>query len=562
MFGHTCGTSGCWQRGRGLVRRLISNRHGSVSIMAGLAFVLMAAVAALAIDIASLYLERRHLQGASDLAAIAGAADIDNAEVAVARALAANGLTATADVTRGRYVADDAVHHTQRFTPGARPYNAVQVLAKMPGNIFFARVFDVQAPQISVKATAATAELAGFTVGSRLLALREGVANALLGALLGTTVSLSVMDYEALADVDLDVVDLLSQVNASADLELGTYEELLAADVSLADFLEAAAAAAGNAREPTAAFALRRLSGTARAGLSVPLSAVFDAGPYGDLAIGERAPGIGLRASAMQLVSLAGLLANGERQVSLDLAAEVPGLVDLRLDLVIGEPPQDSAFMRVGEAGSTVATAQTRLRLVAQVGGRGLLKTVQVRLPVYLDVAYAQARLSGISCRGGRVSRVRVEARPGIADLWLGEVRTGDITDFERKPDVDPARIVSTALISATGKAHVEAGSQHGTLLTFSRRDIETRTVKRVSSSGILQSVVSSLVEDLDLRVRVVLLTLPLGGVTDLLGEILADLARPLDAVVESLLMTLGVSLGEADVSVQDVRCNGSMLAG
>lgn len=86
--------------------------------------------------------------------------------------------------------------------------------------------------------------------------------------------------------------------------------------------------------------------------------------------------------------------------------------------------------------------------------------------------------------------------------------------------------------------------------------------MKRVASSGILQRVASSLAEDLDLRVQVALLTMPLDGVTDLLEEILQDLARPLDEVAATLLTTLGVSLGEADVSVQDVRCNASVLAG
>lgn len=403
-------------------RGLIASRDGTISIMAGLAFVLLAGLAAFAVDIGSLYLERRHLQGASDLAAIAGAADIDNAETVVARALAANGVAARADVTRGRYVADEAIHHSKRFTPEARPYNAVRVDAEMPGNIFFARVFRVQAPQISVTSTAAAAELAGFSVGSRLLALREGVANELLGALLGTSVSLSAMDYEALADADIEVVDLLSQVNARADLDAGTYEEVLQAEVGLDDFLKAAADVAGSGRASQAAFALRRLSGEASTGLDVPLGAVFDAGPYDGLAVGDRAPGIGLQATAMQLVSLAGILANGERQVSLDLGAEVPGLLDLRLDLAIGEPPQASAFMRVGEIDSTVATAQTRLRLVAQIGGRGLLSTVQVRLPLYLDLAYAQARLSEIACQGDSVSRVRVEARP--ASPTFGSARS------------------------------------------------------------------------------------------------------------------------------------------
>lgn len=545
-----------------LAAGLAGNRAGSVSIAAAAGFALLAAIAALAIDLASLYVERRDLQGVSDVAAMAGVADLANAERVVAEVLDANGVAAEARVVRGRYVADANVPHDARFTPGERPFNALRVEVSRPGRVFFARVFDVQGPRIGVSALAATAELASFQVGSRLLALRGGVANALLGGLLGTNVSLSAMDYRGLADVDLDIVDLLQAVNAQADLRLGTYDEVAAAEVSLADFLAAAASVAGNSGAPAAGVALQRLSRSAARGLEVPLSALFDAGPYGGLALGDRAPGLDIRASAMQLVSIAGILANGARQISVDLGAEVPGLLSLDLDLAVGEPMQGSPFIRVGAPASTVSTAQTRLRLVAEVGGRGLLGGIAVRFPLALDLAYARAGLAEIRCRAGRASRVSLEVRPGVAEAWIGEVAHGRMDDFSRPLQVTAARIVRAPLINASARAHVRLGSAQAETVHFSRRQIERRTVQRVASSGLVGGLAGSLLEDIDLEVRVLMLGLSIRPVSRLIGTILSEVAAPVDAVLETLLLTLGVSLGEADVSVQDVRCDGGTLAG
>ncbi|WP_204337686.1 hypothetical protein, partial [Klebsiella pneumoniae] len=55
-------------------------------------------------------------------------------------------------------------------------------------------------PQIDISrtATAASAQLASFSIGTRLLSLQGGVANSLLSALTGSQINLSVMDYNQL----------------------------------------------------------------------------------------------------------------------------------------------------------------------------------------------------------------------------------------------------------------------------------------------------------------------------------------------------------------------------
>ncbi|MHC5652592.1 TadG family pilus assembly protein [Stappia sp. ICDLI1TA098] len=544
------------------LRDFSRDTSGTIALMAGFFFLLMIGVTALAIDVGSLYFERRVLQGGADLAAIAGAGDIARAEERVEATLAANQVLADYEVVRGNYVADPDVEPDQRFTAGRLPYNAVRVNLSQPGKIFFARVFDAQQPEISVTAVAASAELASFSIGSRLASLKGGVANQLLGALVGGSVNLSVMDYRALADVDLRIAEVLQGLSTSGAVTAGTYGEVLSGSVTVGELMKVLADISAAQGDAAASVALRRLGQAAGSDISVPLSFLVDAGPFAELAIGDPAEGFDLSASALDLVSASTVLANGGRQVELNLSIAIPGLSSVKAVVAIGEPMQGTSMMAVGQRDTSVSTAQTRLRLVAQIGGKGLFSTISLKLPLYLDLAHARASLDRIACLPGGGVAVRIAARPGIADLWIGEIDTATMADFSASPLVSKADIAVLPLIRVRGIAHVEAGSVQEKILSFSRSDIGRTPGKSVSTTTILQSVVSSLLGDLDLDVRLLGLGLTEANVTAGLVNTLEGVAMPLDAVVNSLLSTLGLHLGEADIRLHAVRCDGGVLAG
>lgn len=539
------------------------NRDGSIAIMTGFFFFVMMGLAAIAIDMASLYLERRTLQGVADIAAVAGASDIPRAEAAVAATLAANDMDARYTVVRGRYAADPQVDYTQRFTANATPYNAVQVSLQKTGRLYFAKVFNAQTATLGVQSMAANAELAAFSVGTRLLALRDGVANQLLGKLLGTRVELSVMDYQGLASADVQVAQMIDAVATEINLKAGTFQDVLDASVTAGDIVAAMAKVAGENGDAAANLALRRLLMGGGLGAKVPLSSLVDLGPFSTVAIGDPAPGFDARVSAMQILSSSAILANGKRQVQVDLGAEVPGLLGLKLDLAIGEMPQHTAMIAIGPKATRVRTAQARLRLVASVGGQGLLKNLSVNLPLVVDLAHAQAQLASMACSSSGPSRVTVAARPGIAEAWIGEMRDADFDDFSRTPQLSRAKIIDASLIRVNGRAHVNVGNMSDTQVSFTGLDVERGTVKRVSTSSIAGSLVSSLVGDLDLEVQVLTLGLVLPGpLISAVGDLLGTIAEPLDAVVYGALSTLGLHLGEADIRVHGAHCGGGMLAG
>lgn len=548
---------------RKLLISLARDREGSVAMITAFFFAVLMGALALAVDVGALFLERRTLQGTADLAAVAGASDISRAEAAVAATLQANGVEADFTVIRGNYVQDPALDHTRRFRANLQPYNAVRVNLAKPGRVYFAKVFSSQTTTIGVTALAANAEMASFSIGTRLLALRDGVANELLGKLLGTTVNLNVMDYQGLASADVQIAQTIQAVATEIDLTAGTFQDVLDASVTTGDLVAAMAKIAGGNGDTAAELALKRLLASGGLNGEVPLASLFDLGPFAMLAIDDPAPGLDAQVSAMQILGSSLVLANGARQVKLDLGAEVPGLLSLTVDLAIGEMPRHSAMIAVGPKAAKVRTAQTRLRLVAEVGGAGVLANVRLRLPLVVDLAYGEASLASVSCPYGGSSRAVVVARPGIAEAWIGELGGGDLSDFGNTPYLYPARIVEAPLVKVTGKAHVDVGNSLGTRLVFTARDVERGTVKRTSTNSIAGSLVSSLLSDLDVEVKLLSLGLSLPGpIADTVGSVLGNVADPLDAAVHGLLTTLGLHLGEADVRVHGIRCGGGVLAG
>ena len=147
----------------------------------------------------------------------------------------------------------------------------------------------------------------------------------------------------------------------------------------------------------------------------------------------------------------------------------------MRLDLAVGERRAALALARHGPKGTLVRTAQIRLGLSASVGGTGLLSHVSINLPLLVEVARAEASLSEIACSGLTPDHVTVATRPGIAAAWIGSPHSGRLSDLATGA-IDPANILVTPLLSATGSAHVEVAQLQAEALTFTAADIEDGT--------------------------------------------------------------------------------------
>ncbi|MET7247122.1 pilus assembly protein TadG-related protein [Methylobacterium sp. EM32] len=548
--------------GRGPRRRFGADETGSIGPLVAVLLTVLCGCAGLGIDLGQVYLEKRRVQSAVDLAALA-AARADHSLAAASRSLLDNGYRAPADLTvaAGTYVANRAVPAAGRFTPAGQAPNATRVHLSSTVRTTFTRIVGGPASfTVSGDATALRADLAAFGLGSRLVSLDAGIANALLSRLLGTTVSFTLMDYRALASLRVDALAFLRGAAPRLGLQAGTYDDVLKTSLRIADVM----ALIGQASEPGSASAASRsslntliavLSG---AGASIRLAGLLTAGEVGASPVSQT--GEALWVNALDMITGAAFLANSANQVSLDLGATVPGLAGARITMRIGEAWRTSGFAGVG---GTLSTAQQRL--LVELWLPGPLALINLYLPIYVELAPARAVLTRVACPWNAVSErsVRLAVTTGVAFLAIGQVPPGALALGAPRPVLAPATILQAPLVAVTGSSAVQLGSSTQSL-TFSDDDIRASRVKTVSTNTIGASLTASLLTNLDLQVNTLGLgTLALPGLLDLRGAVSAALsaaATPIDTVLLSVLAVAGVTLGSADVAVTGTRCGGAVL--
>ncbi|WEX11706.1 pilus assembly protein TadG-related protein [Chelativorans sp. AA-79] len=567
----------------GRAARAFSDRSGNVAVMSGILLPVVLLAAILGVDQGSLYFERREAQAVTDLAAITAAANIARAGTAAAltmsdnrqekveqvdRAAMASPMAAGADpqllVETGRYTADPSLAAGQRFVVGATPPNAALVTYRKRGTLRLgAGVFD---PPVMMTSAIATARAEGaFSVGSRLVSAdtRPSILNPLLGKLLGTNLSLKLMDYDALANTDIEALAFINALATELDLTAGTYDSVLAAEATLGQVLRAVSA---TTTDGTVRQLVLQLAGGTRAGsLKIPLSHLVDLGSLGNLSIGEQAPGLQAVVGVLDLASAAIGIANQGEQVEVELPLELPNVLSTKLHLAIGEPPQNTPWFAIGETGTIVRTAQTRLYLELTVT---LLGIAGVKLPLYLELAFAEAELRDVVCSSTGVSQVAIDARPGVLEAWIGQIDPSLLKRFDRRPAVQQVKLVTVDLpflpnVAIKASAHLQMAEETARSLSFNRHEIEQRVIKTVHSGNYTGSLFQSLVGELrfDTEPRIPdLLKVALDQILVGLSKSLSALGSAIDPILYNVLAALGVHVGEADIRVTGASCSRSVL--
>ncbi|BCM18267.1 hypothetical protein MJ8_20350 [Mesorhizobium sp. J8] len=571
-------------------RKLLADRSANFAVMTALCTPVALALTAFAIDEGSLYNERRAAQLIVDLAAITAASNITNAQQAVLATLADNGITSVAvqqqgttvaptatkavvQIVPGRYTGVSTIAAGSRFEAGKLPYNAVQVSLKKQGTLYFAGSI-MAPPTLGTTAIASAQPQAAFSVGSRLASLNGGILNALLGGLLGGNgISLSVMDYNSLVSADVDILSFTDALATQLHLTGVSYSDVLASKATIGQIATAMANVPGLDR--TAKIALQTMASSATNTVKIPLSTLIDLGSVGDLGLGQKPAGLNVTSSALSMLTAAAALANGTNQVAVDLGATIPGLASTTLAIAIGEPMQNSAWLAVGEAGTVVRTAQTRIKLNANVtlgnpnlgGGTSL---VAVHLPLNVEVAYAEAKLTDISCPTGPSSiKVSIVAQPGVVSAHLANSSASGFADFTKPQSFSDADIADLKpllipVLQVTGSSAFSVTNMTPTNLTYNATDIANKATKTVSTKNLTQSLTTSLVNNLTLSINAlglgIDLTALLGTVKPAVTTLLNGVTAPVDSLVYNVLGALGVRVGEADVRVTGASCGRSVL--
>jgi uncharacterized membrane protein len=567
-------------------RSFASDERGATAILFAFSLVALLGFGAMAVDVGSFFYEKRRLQTANDLAALAAASDIPRAQAAAQASVTQNGFQNgnIRAIQPGVYTPDPAKAAEDRFVSGpAATANAVRIDMRMTTPLLLGRALAAStttkpepgAKLAPIQASLDTGEVpigssaiayqdaqASFAIGSRLVKLEGGLLNGLLSSLLGGGVSLSVMDYEALIKARVDLFDFSKHLATRLNLTAASYDDVLKANARLGDVLSAIVDASrdNDARSGTATAALGKLASVAASGLPVDLSQLVSFGPAGDRPASGPKP-LAASVSALDIVSAVAQIANGKRQIDVGLALNLPGIAAINLKLGIGERPVGSPMVRVGRTGSSVHTAQTRLLLTVDLIGSGAASLV--RLPVYLELAAATAKLNAVQCSPGDVStsRVTLGVRPALVDAWIGQVSMTEFNNFSTAPNPPAATLVNVAgLAKVSARAHVTMTNLADTPVTFSYAEILRGDKKTTSTQDFVATLLGRLVGDLELRVEALGLGIGLPGLDGLVSGIVSKAVTPLDQLLNGVLGTLGIGLGQADSWVTGVRCGGAVL--
>lgn len=532
-----------------LPRSFLTDRRGTVAIMAAVGGGLACLLAAVAVDVGIVALEARKVQGAADLSALSAVRDLDR-HADAARATAQDNLSVDVEVTPvvGTYLADRTIAAAARFTEGGNRPNAARVTLSRDVGLMFGGIVGMDSVRVTRTATAVipgSQPVAAFSIGSRLARVEGGVANVVLEGLTGSRVDLTVMDYEALADARVEALTFLDAVALDMGVTAGDYDSLLEREIDAGRLLGILETVAG----PDAGSGLSRLSQAAD-GMSVRLGSLLGLEADTPDAVKE---GLTATVSALDIAVALIEVGAGDRQMKLDLGLPT-SLSALDVWLAVGEPPNASPRMTITASGHTrIRTAQARLSIRARTSQK-LSSLAQMEIPVLIEMAPAEAGLVSIDCTGP--AAVTLGVRPGLVRTRIGRITSGDLDDFTESLTTQSATLLSVAGVATiTGIADVRAEQAGDTAVLFRADEIADQQMKTVTATGLSGTTVSSALTGMNVQVQTLGLGLGTSGLTSSLAPLLAPVGVALDALIEPILALLGVKLGQADVTVHHATC-------
>lgn len=256
---------------------------------------------------------------------------------------------------------------------GSAPATHVKVLTRTRVD-YFLPVF-ADSGNAARSAVAKAQKTACFGLGSYLLRLSTGEA-PLLNAVLGDALNTTVLGYDGLATVNLDLLNL------SAALGVGTPQELATTNVTAGQLFTAMATAISKNSPQTAADIAALGVLQAAASVSTPSFSLGDLIQVGP----DASSALGMTVNALDLVKGAAALADGDHALNVPgLSIGVPGATMVTAKLHVVEGPQ---IYCGPTGGSTKLTSQVRLALSYELAG---LPAVSAPVKVSLDLRLANA---------------------------------------------------------------------------------------------------------------------------------------------------------------------------
>jgi len=522
---------------RGTVVAARRGESGAVLVLVALSLSVLVTATAFTVDLGRISTERRNLQKIADVTALDLSRRLDGRtasqivadpawQAAVDNSLDRNGFdeaTGTETVALGFWNVA-----TEVFTPATSDQVPTAVRVELTTSIDYAFAPGGASPSRHAVAGQTAAE--GHQVGSFAARLDSGQ-SSLLGALVGDALGVTVAGYDGLVGAQVSLPLLLDEL----DLSLGDVDEVLAADVTVAELIQAEADV------------LRRQGDLARADL---LDGLVLALPDPDEIIrldelltivpgGEEAAALA-SIDAQDLLNATALVANGTNLLDVPAAnLDVGGqAVSVTTSVQVIEEPR-WAF---GPVGTTARTAQATITLEVRVE---VPEVSDTEITVTLQAASAEAASTAIGCR-----------TPQTLDL---DVTTGLLStraDISTRLSLLGVPVADVALHAST------SAPPTGTPVLFDLPP-DLFGVPRQAPTPATSIGTASVVTD-----EVDLLGLPIdGGLDPLVDALTTTVLGPVLTQVEAMVLrplaeVLGLTVAGADVAPLAIACTGPKLIG
>ncbi len=530
------------------MRRLAADRRGGITVLLAGSLFMLAGAATVAVDLGSIYLAKRQLQGVADSAAMAASTGGRTAaEALVARSGVAD--VQLKSLENGYYSADPATPVAGRFMTGDARSTATRLELTRRTPLFFGRLLvGRDSLDIRARATAARADAAAFSIGTGLAAVSDGLPNQLLSALAGTELNLSVMDYQGLANLNVDLLHFADALRLRLGRDGEAYGELFDRNIPLADIL----AAMADSSSGPGAVPLRTIAGRV-AGRDVRLNDLVDLGPMARASNSSGQPNIVLDAFTMLRLVLS---PPSGTSVPLDLRLAVPGLTSTRVMLITGPGQAQSPMLSITSDHDVVLrTGVTRVYVETNVA-TALGGLASVRIPLYAELAAAEARLSDIRCGDGAQNQsVTLAVTPSIGSAALADIDTAALTNFSTAATPRPALLAQVLGTKVTGYANIALGGTQAQSVYFSAADIAAQQAKTVSTQDLVQGLAASVASKAQIQVSLLGIPINTSPLVPAIGALLGTTAPLIDGLLNGVTSALGVKLGTAQVRVHAIRC-------
>ncbi|WP_417245688.1 TadG family pilus assembly protein [Celeribacter sp.] len=601
------------------LQRYNADDSGAVVIIVALFLTAAVGFMAVGIDLGSLYFRQKTLQTQADMAAVSAVLNLyDEAEneedeaprVAATQTVSGNALTAAAltGLSYGRYDYDSAVLAEDRFTEGSltdADVNAAKAELADSAPLFFAKSFlNADSTPLSASATAARFDFASFSLGSRLLSLDTGesVLDGLLNGALGPSVDLDVLDYKALLDTQIDLLTFSDALGNRIGATAGDYENILTSDIDLLDIAGAildTGLVSGSTDVLTTI-----LNSTA----STALNASDLIGIDGDNVAVQLEDILGeVNVNALDLLKASLDILNDDNIVDVNgISLGIEGVTSFDLELVVGEREAHSGWIMIGSRGATLHTAQVRLKLDLKLkpellGSLGLgVSVLSLNVPLYVEVASATATLTDLNCEAQEQSDTVATFDTGfdpfegvegthVVEMFIGkfdesafknmtvpldhaDMNYANFLDLSLRLDLGLISLPLIELVTLQMKSHAAVGASQNPSVEFLVSEVATEEVagepKTIQSGELLNTTLTSLLAPSSIELNPVVLSGIDLGLQSLIasvfealpGQLSDALLTPLDAVLDSLLNTLGIGIGQGDLTLDGVSCGKVVL--